>query len=183
MNDTERTTEAERNRTTHWIVTITLGLLIALVVGVAVGFLVAKPYFRKIFGLDGGRELAVSPPTQAIISLDNPDPIHPNDSSCKQYVGAPPGTGGILYARPSLSSSGKETIIWHGGISGDRITVTFSGSGLFGPFADPSYTTNQPSSAPTGGQSDFSFDSVTIVRGGTTYTCSNPQSMGVHISQ
>jgi hypothetical protein len=46
--------DVERNMTINWIVTITIGLLVALVIGVFVGFHAAKLRPHRIVGVDGG---------------------------------------------------------------------------------------------------------------------------------
>ncbi len=172
--------ETERNRTINWIVTITIGLLVALLVGVLFGFHLSKRPSHRTLGIDGTKDVAVQ--QQAYIQFTLPD--HGTDVSCTQYVGGLPPLGATLYARPSLSENNQDTIRWHGPLTTDTVTVTFQDSGPAGPFANTTYTSPNPSSAPTtAGQSDFSYIGLTITRGGTTYNCTNHQGMGVHISQ
>ena len=180
--------DEERNKTTSWVVAIAIGLLVALLVGVVFGFVVAKPKIRRAFGLDGDRGMDgtkdVAVPRQAYIQFTVPGDGSTDVSDCRQYIGGLPGLGGILYARPALSESRGDTIQWHGAINSDVVTVTFADSGAAGPFADTTYASPNPSSAPTAaGQSDFSFTTLTIKRGATTYNCTNRQGMGVHVDQ
>ena len=163
--------DAERNKTVSWIVTIAIGLLVAVLVGM---FLGAKSHFRKGFGLDGTQALAIQ--RHAFISPDTNNP----STTCTQRIDSPTGP---TYARPAVSYSNHDTLTWYGGTSTDRITVTFQNSGAFGPFSNTTYTTGVSSGPPTGGQNDYNFTSITIVRGDTTFTCTNYQGMGVHVDQ
>lgn len=177
--------DVERNRTVNWIVTITIGLLVALLVGALFGFLAAKHHALKTLRLDrdgGVHTLALAPATDLFIQF-TPPAIGTDVNNCMQYDGGPPGNGGILYARPDLSKSGGDNAIWHGPIPSDVVTVTFDNVGPYGPFAGNTYATPTSSGAPTGGQSDYSFKTLTVTRGANTYNCTNAQGMGVHIDK
>jgi hypothetical protein len=165
--------ETERNRSISWIVTITIGLLVAVLVGISFGFLAARSHFRKSMHRNDGGKLALSPATDAFIVLKG-------DKTCTQHVNGP---NGVLYARPALSKTNGDSVIWHGGSARDTVSVVFANSGAFGPFQNTTYSTNEQSSTPTGGPSDYDFASVTVTPfGGAPTACSNFQGMGVHIS-
>lgn len=107
----------------------------------------------------------IEPPVQATLTIQQ-------DNSCQQST-----TNGGNTPFVSVSLSGQQGVIWTGQNAATRIQVTFATSGAAGPFRTGTFAQNSPTGAPTATGS-FPFSSVTI----NGVQCSNPQSMGVHIT-
>jgi len=190
--------EGEVQKKGSWFIPFAVGL----VIGFLILYLTMLPHIRLLLagqhadhpggGRPGGGHLGelAGVANQAIISFTVPSGGG-TSVDCTQYVGGVPGRGGVLYARPALSESNGDTIFWHGPINSDVVTVTFADAAPYGPFPLAAYTTGgnapppNPLPKPSAGPSDYNYQSVQIVRGATTYTCtpSSVQGMGVHVSQ
>jgi hypothetical protein len=159
MNDTER------NRTVSWIVTITIGLLVALLVGILFGFLGAKSHFRK----ERGKGIVGNAAQQYLVVLS----YDASSGNCTQTV------NGKTDALVHLSISNGDTIEWSPRTATTR--VTFGGAAPNGPFDSTSFTGQSGYVGPSQNAQlgDDNFAGV-MVNG---HACSNFQGMGVHVDQ
>lgn len=159
--------DIERNRTVNWIVTITVGLVVAALVGILFGFLGAKLHFRNEPGkmmnptgkAGGGRQYV------AVLSY--------NGGNCTQTV------NGQSDAIVHLSISNGDTIEWS---PRNAVTsVTFAGTAPSGPFESTSYkgTSGYVGPSQDAQLGDNFFKDVMV--GGQR--CNNAQYMGVHVDQ
>src|SRR5271165_3144957 len=163
--------DAERNKTVNWIVTITIGLLVALLVGIYFGFLGARSHFRKESGKNmTGKGIAGNGGAQQYketLSYDS------GTKTCTQT-----DVNGNSDALPRLSISNGDTIEWSP--RGTNTTnVTFGGTAPNGPFDSTTYTGLSGYVGPSvnAKQGDNYFTDVTV----NGQKCQKFQGMGVHV--
>lgn len=164
--------EAERNRTVNWIVTIAIGLLVALLVGTLFGFLVAKSHFHKESGLGatggpGATGTAAAQQFVAVLTIDG-------SGNCTQTLKGDPD------AVAHLSISNGDTIEWQP--SAATTIVTFANVAPSGPFDRTTLNGQSGFVGPARNAlpNDYRFTSDMRV---DAKPCNNYQLMGVHVSK
>jgi hypothetical protein len=163
--------DVERNRTVNWIVTITIGLLVALLVGALFGFLAAKHHFRRpVFAMDmtGKGITGAGNGLQKVAVLTN------DNGTCMQTVDNSPD------AVVHLSIGNGDTIQWSPPTA--TTVVKFANVAPNGPFASLSYTGQSGIVGPArnADPGDYYYTNDMRVNG---RACNNFQSMGVHIDK
>jgi hypothetical protein len=164
--------ETEQNRTISWIVTITIGLLVALLVGAVFGFLGAGHHFRKESrmhmnrnNMGGAGEAGSGQQYVAALSYDA------TTQNCTQKI------NGNLDTLPHLSIKNGDTIEWS---PRDAVTnVTFGNTAPNGPFDSKTYRGTAGYVGPSqDAQLGDNFFTSVVVDG---HQCKNSQNMGVHV--
>lgn len=109
---------------------------------------------------------------KAVITVTNA-----RTNACQQTV------DGTVDALPVLSRNNHDSIMWQGSTASTKVIVTFSGPSPNLPFHDNPIKDHVSSGTPTGAPRVYQFQKVVLDDGINHVTCSNPQTMGVHVDQ